>query len=229
MGVLDMLREVLIGAAGVGVGYLAARNLLEKRYARLLDEEIQRTKEFFGQTEGQEYTASEDPEFMEQAIKAAEILTEYSGGDVKISPAVLAQEVTKTVTAYNKPGAPSHIEDEARDIESNIAASPTDPDARSPYMIPFAEFDANETEAEQITVSFFAGDGIVIDEDDNVVSPDRVEQIIGTDNLNRFGTLTTDPDMEPNVIYVRCERFNMDFEVTRSSGKHSVEVLGQTG
>ena len=39
MGVLDMLKEVLIGAAGAGVGFLVARNLLEKKYARLLDEE----------------------------------------------------------------------------------------------------------------------------------------------------------------------------------------------
>jgi hypothetical protein len=228
MGVLDMLKEVLIGAAGVGVGYLVARNQLEKRYARLLDEEVRRTKEFFEGTQGEEYAGPEEPEFMEQAIQTAEALTEYSGGETVVNPAVLAQEVTKTVTAYNKPGAPS-IEDKASDIESNVAATPTDPDARAPYMIPFAEFDANETQADQITVSFFAGDGIVIDEDDNVVTPDRVEQIIGTDNLNRFGTLTTDPDMEPNVIYVRCERFNMDFEVTRSPGKHSVEVLGQTG
>jgi hypothetical protein len=228
MGVLDMLKEVLIGAAGLGVGYLVARNQLEKRYARLLDEEVRRTKEFFEGTQGEEYTAPTDPEFMDQAIQTAEAMTEYSGGETVVNPAVLAQEVTKTVKAYNKPGAPT-IEEKASDIESNVAATPTDPDAREPYMIPFAEFDANETGAEQITVSFFAGDGIVIDEDDNVVSPDRVEQIIGTDNLNRFGTLTTDPAMEPNVIYVRCERFNMDFEVTRSPGKHSVEVLGQTG
>lgn len=224
-----MLKEVLIGAAGLGVGYLIARNQMEKRYARLLDEEIRRTKEFFEGSQGEAYVGSEDPEFMEQAIKTAEALTEYSGGETIVNPAVLAQEVTKTVTQYNKPGAPSIVEETARDIESNVAAAPMDPDAREPYMINFAEFDANETDAEQITVSYFAGDGIVIDEGDNVISPERVEQIIGTDNLNRFGTKTDDPDMEPNVIYVRCERFGMDFEVTRSPGKHSVEVLGQTG
>jgi hypothetical protein len=232
MGVLDMLKEVLIGAAGAGVGFLVARNVLEKKYARLLDEEIRRTKEFFG-----EYEGPEDPEFMEQAIQTAEAMTEYTGGETVVNPAKLAEAVTASIkrdegkqhVAYNRPGAPSIVEDEVRDIESNVAAAPLDPDARAPYMITFAEFDANETSAEQITVSFFAGDGIVIDEEDNVISPDRVEQIIGTDNLNRFGTNKDDPDMEPNVIYVRCERFNMDFEVTRSPGKHSVEVLGQTG
>jgi hypothetical protein len=242
-----MLKEVLIGgAAGAGIGYLVARNLLEKKYARLLDEEIERTKEFYGV-----YNGPEDPEFMEQAIKTAEAMTEYAGGETVVNPAKLADAVTASIAAdqpeisvpkfgdvmaestekisraYNKPGAPSIVEDQVRDIESNVAAAPLDPDARAPYLITFAEFDANETDYEQITVSFFAGDGIVIDEEDNVISPDRVEQIVGTDNLNKFGTNTDDPDMEPNVIYVRCERFQMDFEVTRSPGLHAVEVLGQ--
>lgn len=248
MGVLDMLREILIGAAGAGVGYLVARNLLEKKYARLLDEEIDRTKEFFG-----EYEGPEDPEFMEQAIKTAEAMTEYSGGETVVNPAKLAEAVTASIAAdqeeisvpkfgevmmestakisrsYNKPGAPSIVEEEVGDIESNVAAAPLDPDARAPHLITFAEFDAGDLGYQQVSVSFFAGDGIVIDEEDNVISPDRVEQIIGTDNLNKFGTNTDDPDLEPNVIYVRCERFNMDFEVTRSPGKHSVEVLGETG
>ena len=227
MGVLDMLKEVLIGAAGFGVGYLVVRTQLEKKYARLLDEEIRRTKEFYGQ-HNEEYTGPEDPEFMEAAIDAAEAMTSYVQGEVTVNPAVLAQEMTRTMKRYDKEGAPT-VDEQVSDIESNVAAAPLDPDARPPYMITFAEFDANETDAEQISLSFFAGDGIVIDEDDNVVSTERVEQIVGTDNLNRFGTNTDDPDMEPNVIYIRCERFNMDFEVTRSPGKHSVEVLGQTG
>jgi hypothetical protein len=229
MEVLDMLREVLIGAAGAGIGFLVARNVLEKKYARLLDEEIERTKEFFGADYEGSKEGLDDPEFMQDAINAAEALTEYVAGDVKIVPSVLAENVERTVTAYNKPGAPSIVEEEVRDIESNVAASPLDPDARAPHLITFAEFDAGDLGYAQVSVSFFAGDGIVIDEEDNVISPDRVEQIIGTDNLNKFGTNTDDPDLEPNVIYVRCERFNMDFEVTRSPGKHSVEVLGETG
>lgn len=226
-----MLKEVLIGAAGIGVGYLVARNQLEKRYASMLAEEVRRTKEFFADVTNYEGSAEglDDPEFMQDAINATEAVAEYSAGEIKVSPSILAQEMEKTVTAYNKPGAPSVVEETARDIESNVAAAPMDPDARAPHLITFAEFDSGELGYEQISVSFFAGDGIVIDEEDNVISAERVEQIIGTDNLNKFGTNTEDPDMEPNVIYVRCERFNMDFEVTRSPGKHSVEVLGETG
>lgn len=224
-----MLREILIGAAGLGVGYLVARNQLEKKYAHLLDVEIQRTKEFFATESNYEGSKEglDDPEYMQGAIDAAEAMTTYASGDVKVVPSVLAQEMEQTVKNYQKPE--SIVDEQVDDIESNKAASPLDPDARAPYLITFGEFDQNETGYQQITVSFFAGDGIVIDDEDNVVTPERVEQIIGTDNLNKFGTNTADPDMEPNVIYVRCERFEMDFEVTRSPGSHAVEVLGQTG
>lgn len=221
-----MLKEVLIGAAGVGVGYLIARNQLEKKYGRLLDEEIKRTKEFFGANyEGDKEDL--DPEFMESAIKTAESLTEYSGGEVVVNPSVLAQEVQKTVTNYNRIGQ-SVVDEEADAIQELRGVAPLDPDAKAPYLITFEEFDAGELGYEQITVSFFAGDGIVIDEGDEVITPERVEQTIGTDNLNKFGTNTDDPSMDPNVLYIRCERFNMDFEITRSPGFHSVEVLGQS-
>jgi len=221
-----MLKEVLIGAAGLGVGYLVARNQLEKKYAHLLDVEIRRTREFFGADYEGSKEGLDDPEFMQDAINAAEAMTEYAQGASEVVPSVLAAEVEKTVVNYNRVAQPVET---IEDIEQHMEATPPDPDARAPYLITFAEFDANDTDAEQITVSYFAGDGVVLDESDTVITPDRVEQIIGTDNLNKFGTNTEDPDMEPNVIYVRCERFNMDFEVTRSHGKHSVEVLGQTG
>jgi hypothetical protein len=226
--VLNMLKEVLIGAAGLGVGYLVARNQLEKRYSRLLDEELRRTREFFGANYEGSKEGLDDPEYMEAAINAAEAMTEYAKPAVPVIPSVLAAEVEKTVTNYNKPPA-SVVDEVVDDVERNVPASPLDPDARAPYLITFAEFAADEMGYEQITVSFFAGDGIVIDEEDAVIKSERVEETIGTDNLNKFGTNTEDPDMDPNVIYVRCERFNMDFEVTRSAGKHSVEVLGQTG
>jgi len=230
-----MLRSTLIALGGIGVGYLLARAVLEKQYEERLDEEIQRTKEFFGITED-----TPPAEFVEEANRVAENLSEYMGGE-KIVPSVLAEAVTSSVKkefdteapiAYNKiADKRSEIEEVVDDVLRNEQATPLDPEARAPYLVTFAEFDAGQEELgfEPVSVSYFAGDGIVIDEADTVISADRVEQIIGTDNLNKFGTQTDDPNMDPNVIYVRCEQFRMDFEVTRSAGKHSVEVLGEAG
>lgn len=238
-----MLKETIIAVSGIGVGYLLAQAVLKKKYDERLDEEIQRTKEFFGK----QYEGPDDSEFMEAAIDAAEALTEYTGG-VTVAPSVLAQEMTKVVETeagqvknkllkgvvdtkvsgpipYNRM---SKIDAEVEDIESNVPTIPLDPNARPPYIITFAEYDSGESGYDQLLASFFAEDGIVIDEDDGVVTPDRVEETIGVDNLNRFGGRTDDPNMDPNVIYVRCERFMMDFEVTRSPGSHAAEVLSQS-
>ena len=274
-----MLKEVLIGAAGIGVGYFLAKRAMERRYIEMLDQEVRRTKEFFADAANYEGSQEglDDPEFMEAAIRTADAMTEYTGGETKVNPSVLAQELETSAksmdrpetdeelaerekelksvealtnpavrakllegmanrVAYNKPGAPE-VEEYPRGSQAAAVRAqdeetpPSDPNARAPYLITFAQFDLGleELNHEPVSVSFFAGDGIVIDENENVITPERVEQIIGTDNLNKFGTLTEDPDMEPNVIYVRCERFGMDFEVTRSPGTHAVEVLDQTG
>lgn len=249
------LKEFWIGvglgiSAGVSIGCLVARHLLRNRYDIALEEEIRRTKEFFGANyEGSEEFL-EDPKNLDAAIKAAESIQEYAG--VKVNPSVLAQELETTMkkaadrsldaaeavtnpvmrekimetgrVAYNKM---SIVDAEADAIEKLAPRAPQDLDTREPYIITFEEFDAGELGYEQITVSYFAGDGIVIDEVDQVISARRVEETIGTDNLNKFGTNTEDPNFDPNVIYVRCERFNMDFEVTRSPGMHLVEVEGK--
>lgn len=215
------VREVLIGLVGATAGYFAARAFLQHRYDQMLDEEITRTKEFFGANYEGTKDSLDDPEFMEAAIDAAESITAYAGGGITVTPSVLAAKVEQTVTNYAQTAAPDTK-------AARVAAKPAeDPDARDPYVITFEEFDAGELEHEQITVSYFAGDGIVIDEDDSIIAPARVEATIGTDNLNKFGTNIEDPNMDPNTLYIRCEQYSADYEVTRSPGKHSVEVLGE--
>lgn len=229
-----MLRETIIALGGISVGYFLARAVLQKEYDEKLNEEIERTREFFS------LEAEEEARFVEIATEA---MVEYQGDVLPTGqremwattttpeePVGTAQRDPETrppgPIPYNRM---SEVERKVEDIVQNAPAAPLDPNARAPYLITFAEYDSGPEEVgyEQVTLSFFAGDGIVIDEEDKVLKPDRVEQIVGIDNLNRFGTQTDDPNMDPNVIYVRCERFNMDFEVTRSPGFHAVEVLGQ--
>jgi hypothetical protein len=98
-----------------------------------------------------------------------------------------------------------------------------DPEAKPPYIISFDAYDSTEVGYEQFSLTWFEGDEVMVDFADEIVSAERVEQTIGADNLTKFGKDGNDE----NVIYVRCEKFNMDFEVTRSAGKYSVEVLGE--
>jgi hypothetical protein len=95
-----------------------------------------------------------------------------------------------------------------------------DPEAKEPYLIGADEFVNTEVGYEQITVTYYEGDDVMVDEVDEPLTAKRIEECIGRGNLAKFGELS--------VIYVRCEKFNMDFEVVRDTGKYSVEVLGES-
>lgn len=240
-----MMRETIIAVGGIGIGYLLAQAVLKKKYEERLDEEVARTKAFFGK----QYEGPDDPEFMEAAIDAAEALTEYTAG-VTVAPSVLAQEMAKVVEAEAKVSELSSLTNpvvrakllkgvvDAKvsgpiaynrmaggdAAKEDVPGTPMNENAREPYLITFEDFDSGETGYEQPSVSFFAGDGLVLDETDSIITPERVEEMIGVDNLNRFGSQVDDPSMDPNVIYVRCEKFCLDVEVTRSPGKYADEV-----
>jgi hypothetical protein len=98
------------------------------------------------------------------------------------------------------------------------------PGAKAPYVIGVDEYMNTEVGYDQVSLTYYEGDDVVVDITDTIVTINRVEETIGRDNLTRFGELSEDD----NVVYIRCEKFNMDFEVTRSMGKYSVEVQGES-
>ena len=95
-----------------------------------------------------------------------------------------------------------------------------DVDISKPFIITNHEFMENEAAHTQVTVTYFEGDDVVSDERDQAVSD--VDDTIGNENLQKFGKKSNDP----NVVYVRNFKLGMDFEVLRSRGKFTEEVLG---
>ena len=88
------------------------------------------------------------------------------------------------------------------------------------YVISHDEFYQGEKDYPQITVSYFEGDDVLIDERDEPIND--VESTIGVANLERFGHGSNDN----NVVHIRNERLEVDFEVVRSHGKYVEEILG---
>ncbi|QBZ73601.1 hypothetical protein SEA_ROSAASANTEWAA_37 [Streptomyces phage RosaAsantewaa] len=133
-------------------------------------------------------------------------------------PSVPMPEEKNQKVSYNKI---SVIDEEA----DAMAKFPNQDDSanKAPYQISFEVFDDPEDGFEKISLSYFEGDGVVVDETDEVVTPRRVQETITKKLLTDFDAEADDP----NVIYIRNEKFNMDFEVTRSPNSYAVEVLGQ--
>lgn len=66
-------------------------------------------------------------------------------------------------------------------------------------------------EYDKVSVTFFEGDDSLVDENSKII-PD-LEACLGTDALTKFGLFSKDKD----IVYVRNERREVDFEVVRDS------------
>lgn len=99
----------------------------------------------------------------------------------------------------------------------NEVASRTE---EAPYVVSKQEYMDNENEYMQISLTYFEGDGVLVDERDDVI--EETDGLVGDDNLVRFGDWSDDP----NVVYVRNHLKELDIEINRSRGKYSEEVAG---
>lgn len=115
----------------------------------------------------------------------------------------------RTVNVFDK--------DEGWDYEKELKQR----NRNHPYVIHQNEFFADEPEGyNSVTWTYYAGDQILSDEHDEVVV--RPELIVGMENLKKFGHGADDP----NVVYIRNDKVEMEFEVVRTLKSHAVEVLG---
>jgi hypothetical protein len=89
-----------------------------------------------------------------------------------------------------------------------------------PYVIHQDEYNENADEHNQLVWTYYAGDNILADEHDEIVT--RPELVVGEPNLKRFGHGSDDTD----VVFVRNERLEIDFEICRSWKSFAHEVQG---
>lgn len=191
---------ILTAVASASVGYFAARRRLTSAYLDMLDDEIEKTK--------QHYAALYKKEGYESPQEAAASL----GVDV-------ANTVQQNLTNYGAKAA------EAKKLLVDLQQGRTfdkEMEVRNkanPYIISVAEFMAGDRNYSQVTLSYFEGDDTLMDDKDDIIS--NPAEVIGVDTL-QFGKFSDDD----NIVYIRNDKLEADYEVTRSRGKYSVEVAG---
>lgn len=90
-----------------------------------------------------------------------------------------------------------------------------------PYIIHQNEFTENQKDYSQVTITYYAGDGVLTDEDEEIIV--ESDEVVGLDNLEKFGHGSDDFD----VLFVRSEYRRMEFEICRvhDSYEHAVQGL----
>jgi hypothetical protein len=89
-----------------------------------------------------------------------------------------------------------------------------------PFVITLEEFNDNDTNYQQKTLTYYDGDDVLADVNDKPI--DDLDRTVGVQNMLRFGHGSGDP----NVVHIRNARLELDIEVTYSNGKFAKEVLG---
>ena len=129
---------------------------------------------------------------------------------VPISPseAVRASDITRDTAAPAPfPG---------WDMEEELANRRPD----RPYVIHEEEFSENFGDHRQETLTYYAGDAVLADENEDRI--DVPDDIIGLDNLTKFGHGSGDPE----TVFVHNPIRNMDYEITRVPDSYAELVLG---
>lgn len=221
------------GAAGAVFAHLLTKRMLKTKYEMLMEEELEKTREFFANRTYVEPDALEhpvDPEEMLAEVSAPKTeMVDYSSMsrgnefvDKTEGPAVISEERLAAIAAVDEVEAQErNAFDENVEADWEIATE-QNRQAKKPYVISKDEFFENDMDWPQFTFTWFEGDGVLADEkEDMVADPDN---IAGNWNLERFGWKSQDP----NTVYVRVPEHEMEVEVIKSEGTFAAEVHGFT-
>lgn len=202
-------------AVGAAAGYIAASKTLERKFEARLAEELEQTKNFYASIhKGPGFsTATEAAKTLgvevEEKINVVTAATALSGYQGK-NPMPVDED--KVVNIFSRRGEVGEVPQAEVDKRS----------ADTPYLISAAEFMQNDSEAEQSTITWYEGDGVLADEQDQPI--EDVDATVGVINLQRFGHYSGNDD----VVYVRNDSRDIDYHIVRSYGKYAVEVAGFT-
>jgi hypothetical protein len=205
------MKIVLATAAGFVLGYFVAKVHLEQVYANMAAEDIDDAKDYW---EGKYEQKIADHEELLKGEKAPNDLRQ----DLQpvpmgaFSPREMAMDahVQTALTSYQTGVLPEQVTEEP---------------VLSAYVISDEAFIIGEQNYEQITVTWYEGDQKLTGEGDRLLTADDIEKSVGHANLEKFG----EESGNANIVYLRNDALQMDFEVVRSTGKYSTEVLGLDG
>lgn len=216
-------------AAGVG-GYLLGKKRTQDLYEDvILPEQVEQAKEFYmklGKTGDFETPESarkklhpdDVPEEVIEAVQAYQGKGERVPYDKPEEIAENAPEVIEALVVEEK--TTINVFDngpvDVRDWDYNKEIQDRTPD--KPYVISYEEFVAGEEGHEQEQLTYYVEDDILVDRRNEPI--DNHDYTVGDDNLQRFGHGSKDS----NVVYVRNEKLDLDFEVTRDSGSYLESV-----
>lgn len=190
-------------SVGAVSGFLIAKQVLEPKYNLIAEEEISEAKEYYSRLYKKDSFAN--PVDLVDIGTAEKIIEQLEYNAVRVENEVTTQEVDPI------------DEEEALQFWKEISHAK---EHGLPYVIGRDDYMKNMTGYTQISLTYFENDDLLVDSDDSVF--ENVDLVLGENNLAHFGKLS----VNNNVVYIRNEAQELDFEIIRNKGNYAKEVLG---
>jgi hypothetical protein len=108
---------------------------------------------------------------------------------------------------------------EREERQAELAATP-ERDRSQPYVISHEEFFEEQLAYSKLSITYYVADETLADDKDGVIP--NTHATVGPGFTTKFGQLSGDP----NVLFVRNERIEVDFEITKDQRSYTEVVLG---
>ena len=206
----NTLCKIFLFATGAAIGSVATWKLVKTKYEQIAQEEIDSVKEEYANLmksmrDKLKGSVSEQTE----STKSEECDDEYPDDDDRdfTSHEQDMIEYYKLTSKYHK--SDEVVEEDSENNEEGGNGDADDdedfPYINGPYVISVDDFNSSPPGFNVQTLDYFA-DGVLADDWGVVLD---IEETIGEDALSHFG------DEQDDIVYVRNERNEIDYEVTR--------------
>ena len=190
-------KYIVCGAVGFLVGSASTYLMVKKHFEDLLSEEVESVKTYYSQ------------KLSEREMELGELMTEKHE-EVLANPdtprtedgGIDYQKIVEKLN-YGQFSQPTKDSNESDALPENVQVS-------GPVVITAAQFVDENDDFDKITFTYFEGDGVMIDEDEEVVHDALT--LVGKDNLNKFNE-------EEGTLYVRNELVGADYEIILREGQ----------
>lgn len=202
--------------AGAAAAYVVLMKKFEKEFQDRLDTEVMATRNFYTVINKTQYPTPTDAALM--------LLDEENAEEVRQEMASYDETLSNLNYREIEEGE-SSLTEVVRNVFTDAANSTWDPEAEEaardrtkPYILEHDEF--YESDRDQSQLTWFEGDGVLADDKDEHI-PD-IDGVVGLANLEKFGHGSRDP----NILYIRNEKLEVDFEIVLNEGKYTEQIMG---
>lgn len=208
--------------AGFGVAYLAFNKRVKAKYAKMAEDEIQVMKDHYMAKADAKIERVQKPDLAEVVNELGYREEPHEVIAVKEDTVVAVVEEVIEDAVVVEPNTRNIFEEveERATREWDYAAEVKSRTPNAPYIIHEDEFRTNDEGYMQAQLVYYEADDVLADEDDTVI--DDQDDMVGVENLERFGHGSGDP----SIVFIRNDRRKTDMEIIRSSGSFVEEVHG---